>query len=250
MPSYFITGASRGIGLAMVQALLKDKKNFVIASARSPKTAEHLQDLSSKFPKDQLAVVQFDVTDAESIKRGAAEATTLLPNGLDYLINNAGVNHQPLTTFQDIDYDLFAQEVYHNTVSPVQIGNAFLPLIRKSTEKKIVFISSELGSLQIAGNLPDLANVYSISKAALNMVARKWGATLKKEGITTVLIHPGWVRTEIGDAINGWFHDRPQAIAGKLSTEQSAEGTLKVIQEAKLEDATSFYKYDGTSKPW
>jgi len=250
MPSYFITGASRGIGLAMVEALLKDKKNFVVASARNPGTAKHLQDLSSKFPKEQLALVQFDITDPESIKRGAAEASTLLPNGLDYLVNNAGVNYQPLTPFEDIDYDLFSKEVYNNTVAPVQVGNAFLPLIRKSTEKKIVFITSELGSLQIAGHLPNLANVYSISKAALNMLARKWGATLKKEGITAVLIHPGWVRTEIGDGINGWFHDRPQAIAGKLSTQESAEGTLKVMQEAKLEDATSFYKYDGTSKPW
>ncbi|KAF8877868.1 hypothetical protein BD779DRAFT_1230215 [Infundibulicybe gibba] len=251
MPSYFITGSSRGIGLAMVEELLKDKNNFVIASARSPDTAKGLQDLVAKFPKEQLVTVQFDITDYESIKRGAEEAARLLPNGLDYLINNAGVNYQAAASFEEMDVELFAKEMRNNTVAPVQIGNAFLPLIRKSKAKKLVFVSSELGSIELGGQLPHLANAYSVSKAALNMLARKWGATLKKEGITVVLLHPGWVHTDIGDAINDWVKvNAPQMLDAKLTAQQSAQGSLKVIHRAKLEDAVEFWNFDETHKPW
>ncbi|KAF8885511.1 hypothetical protein BD779DRAFT_1533544 [Infundibulicybe gibba] len=251
MPSYFITGSSRGIGFAIVEELLKDKNNFVIASARSPQTATGLQDLAKKFPKEQLAIVQFDITDYESIKRGAAEATALCPNGLDYLINNAGVNYQAEATFENMDVELFAKEMRNNTVVPVQIGNAFLPLIRKSQAKKLVFVSSELGSLELGGHLPGLANAYSVSKAALNMLARKWGASLKKEGITTIVLHPGWVHTDIGDTINEWVKEfAPHMLDGKLTAQQSAQGTLNAIHAAKLEDATQFWNFDLTFKPW
>ncbi|KAF8885513.1 hypothetical protein BD779DRAFT_1533550 [Infundibulicybe gibba] len=251
MPSYFITGSSRGIGFAIVEELLKDKNNFVIASARNPKTATGLQDLTKKFPKEQLAIVQFDITDHESIKRGAAEATALCPNGLDCLVNNAGVNHQPTASFEKMDVELFDAEMRHNTVAPIQIGNAFLPLIRRSKEKKLVFVSSELGSLKLGGDFAGLANAYSVSKASLNMLARKWGATLKKEGITTVLLHPGWVHTDIGDGINDWIKEfAPHMLDEKLTTQQSAQGIINVIRAAKLEDATQFWNFDLTFKPW
>ncbi|KAF8870374.1 hypothetical protein BD779DRAFT_1455550 [Infundibulicybe gibba] len=251
MPSYFITGASRGIGLAIVEELLGDKKNFVIASARSPSASEGLKALSAKFSREHLVITQFDIADPESIKRGATEATALLPNGLDYFIHNAGVNFQPLTPFREIDFELFAEEVYHSTVVPVQIGNALLPLIRKSTAKKFAIITSHLGSLAISPQSVDLADVYSVSKAALNMLARKWGATLKAEGITTILIHPGWVQTDMGDVIDDWVQTNyPQLVSSKLTAQQSAEGAIKVIHGAKLEEATSFFDVDGTRKPW
>lgn len=101
------------------------------------------------------------------------------------------------------------------TVSQIQIVRLFLPLIRKGTERKFVFLTSLLGSIETAIGFPDLSNAYSISKAALNMYAmrffffvsflsfcssnttsgrrlvRKYGAALKSEGITCVLLHPG-----------------------------------------------------------
>ncbi|KAF8888270.1 hypothetical protein BD779DRAFT_1623750 [Infundibulicybe gibba] len=251
MPSYFITGTSRGIGLAIVEELLNDKKNFVIASARDPSASEGLSALSAKFSREHLAITQFDIADPESIKRGAAEATMLLPNGLDYLIHNAGVSLQPFTPFREVDFELFAKEVYHSTVAPLQIGNALLPLIHKSTVKKFAIITSNLGSFEISPQFFGLGDVYSVSKAALNMLARKWGATLKAEGITTILIHPGWVQTDMGDVIDDWMQTNyPQLIPNKLTAQQSAEGTIKVIHEAKLEEATSFFDVDGTRKPW
>ncbi|KAF8877998.1 hypothetical protein BD779DRAFT_1228150 [Infundibulicybe gibba] len=251
MPSYFITGANRGIGLAIVEELVKDEKNFVVATVRNPGAAKDLNALSAKVTKKRLAVIQLDVADTKSIEHAVAEATPLLPHGIDYLINNAGVNFQPSAPFENMDYELFAKEMRFNTVVPVQIGNAFLPLVKKSSAKKIVFITSQLGSLEIGAQLPGLANAYSVSKAALNMLARKWGATLKPQGITTILIHPGWVQTEIGDTLDEWVNTYAPGLAStKITTKESAEGTVKVIHEAKLEDATSFYNVDGTAKPW
>lgn len=68
---------------------------------------------------------------------------------------------------------------------------AFLPLIRKGHDKKIVVISSALGSIELAAGMPGLNDIYSVTRAALNMLVRKWGGVLKLEGITTALVHPG-----------------------------------------------------------
>lgn len=69
----------------------------------------------------------------------------------------------------------------------------FLPLIRQGRDKKILVVSSVLGSIDQSVNLPGLADSYSVVRAALNMLVRKWGGVLKSEGITTVLIHPGMI---------------------------------------------------------
>jgi len=69
----------------------------------------------------------------------------------------------------DSDFELLQDELRFNTEYPVVTIRAFLPLIRKSEAKKVVFLSSILGSVEVGANLPNLTNAYSISKAALNM---------------------------------------------------------------------------------
>ncbi|CAL1706577.1 unnamed protein product [Somion occarium] len=249
MPSYFITGSSRGIGFAIVVELLKDPKNFVIASARNPSASQGLQDLASKYPKDRLALVTFDVSKPEQIEAAAKEVDQLAPKGLDYLINNAGISYQALTTFDDLDLKLFEEELVFNTVPLIRILRAFKPLVVKSTEKKVLFITSSLGSIQDAAGRPNLANAYSISKAALNMLARKWGAVNKSEGIISVLVHPGWVDTDLGQTIEPWLTAAVPGIK-PLTVEDSAKGVVKVIQDAKMEDGVHFFNYDGTTIPF
>jgi NAD(P)-dependent dehydrogenase (short-subunit alcohol dehydrogenase family) len=85
---------------------LKDEDNFVIATARDI-SAKGLKELAAKYPKTRLALVELDVTDVTSIKKAAEEVTTLLPNGLDYLINNAGISPQPMTSFEDLCVPLY-----------------------------------------------------------------------------------------------------------------------------------------------
>lgn len=249
MPSFFITGTSRGIGLALVEELLKDPQNFVIATARNPSGSKGLQALSAKFSKDRLALVPLDTSKPEQITQAAKEVEKLTPNGLDYLVNNAGISLQPLATFEELKIDLFAEELLFNTVPILNLLREFKPLIAKSATKKVVTITSELGSIELGGGRPDLANAYSVGKAALNMLIRKWGASHHPEGIINVLIHPGWVDTELGNDIDPWLQQRFPGIK-PISVETSVQGVIKVAKEAKLEDAVPFFNYDGKPIPW
>jgi NAD(P)-dependent dehydrogenase (short-subunit alcohol dehydrogenase family) len=249
MSSYLISGTSRGIGLALVAELLKDESNFVIATARAPSDSEGLQALSKTYPSTRLHILTLDVESTSSINAAVAEATILLPNGLDNLITNAGVNHQPDTSFEDLDLDLFRSELSFNAVALVELLRAFLPLIRKGTAKKVTIITSQLGSVELGFQLPGLASAYSVGKAALNMTIRKWSPLLKMEGITAFLVHPGWVETDIGDTIKAWMNKYvPQA--NQITTEESAQGLVKVMEGVKAEDAGNYYNVDGSKFPF
>ncbi|KAF8160629.1 hypothetical protein B0H34DRAFT_344639 [Crassisporium funariophilum] len=248
--SYLVTGATRGIGLALVEEILKLKPDsYVIATGRNPSTSKGLQELSAKYPKDRLSLVTLDVSDTASVEKAVKETEKLLPNGLDHLILNAGVHHQPLCNFEDIDFKLLQDEIRYNTEYPIIVIRSFLPLIRKSTAKKIVFMTSELGSVDMAGILPMLTNAYSIAKAAFNMTARKYGALLKMEGITVIVLHPGWVQTEIGAGITEWMSTYAPHIK-QMTPNESAVGCIKVISDCKLEDSTQYLNDKGVKLAW
>ncbi|KAF8958901.1 hypothetical protein BDZ97DRAFT_1667971 [Flammula alnicola] len=247
MPSWLITGANRGIGYHTVENLAKDDSNFVIATSRDVNSPE-LQALAAKYPKN-IKVVALDVTSQESVDKAVETVTPLLPNGLDYLVNNAGKNPQPNTRFEDLDLDEFAEEISFSTVAPLRVSRAFLPLIKKSELKRIIFISSVLASSQITFLMAGQFNAYSVAKAALNMLAHKWAATLKYEGVTTAAIHPGWSQTALGEGINEWMakyapqvpHFPPEAAAGNV---------IKISQALTLEKTGAFWHFDGTNLPW
>ncbi|KAF9527381.1 hypothetical protein CPB83DRAFT_856451 [Crepidotus variabilis] len=249
MPSYLVTGSSRGIGLAIVEYLVTLPDTIVLATARNPGASKGLQDLAAKHGKDRLVLVTLDVSSPASIEAAHKEATALLPKGLDYLVLNAGTHMQPSCTFDDIDFKLLAEEIRFNTEYPIVTIRTFLPLIRKSEIKKIAFISSELGSIEAASQLPGLTNAYCIAKASYNMLARKYGGMLKFEGINVVTIHPGWVKTEIGDGIEAWMNTYAPQMK-PITAEVSASGSIKAIQDAKLEEGPGFYNWEGVKRPW
>jgi len=123
----FVTGANRGIGLAFVKHLL-DQSARVIAGARKPDEAEDLHELAQKHPA--LKLVQFDATDDTSIKAAASKTAETFPNGLDLLINNAGVmgvRSLDNTTRQDI-LDI----INTNVAGPLATTQAFTELLQKS----------------------------------------------------------------------------------------------------------------------
>ncbi|KAH9948678.1 hypothetical protein B0H21DRAFT_732584 [Amylocystis lapponica] len=248
MPSYFISGTNRGIGLALVQKLLEDPENRIVAGARNVTGAQTLQALAEKHP-DRLLLVPFDLEDPATIEKAAELASAFLPAGLDYLVNNAGVNNLPVDTFAEVDIGLLEKEIRINAIAPIRVVRTLLPLVRKGHEKKVVFISSNLASVGNAEGYTELSNAYSMSKAALNMMARKWGTTLKAEGITVLLLHPGWVGTEMGNAIAD-YAAKHQPDWSQISIEESIDGCLKAIHDAKLEDATSFIDWSGKTHPW
>ncbi|KAF8303352.1 NAD(P)-binding protein [Clavulina sp. PMI_390] len=253
MPSYFITGASRGLGLAFAEKLLTSADNVVIASARNP-AADSLKALAAKGLPGKLVTTKLDVTDFDAFPGVVAEAEKVLPDGLDYLIVNAGADMQTNAAFAANANDLkvFEQELKLNTVSPVATLRAFLPLLDKGQTKKALFLSTELASLTMAERIPFLSDSYSVSKAALNMVVRKYGAALKTLGSQVILlnVYPGWVpETELGQSLKGYF-DKYAPNYPKTSLADSVEGTLKVLHTATADDHTKFLNYKYEPVPW
>ncbi|KAF9562040.1 NAD(P)-binding protein [Agrocybe pediades] len=246
MPTWLITGASRGIGLSTIHYLLKDEANQIIATSRSE--SDDLNTLALKHPQS-LKVFLLDITSQQSVDEAVAKITPLLPNGLDYLVNNAGQNPQPTTTFEDADLDLFAEEMTLSTVAPLRVSRAFLPLIKQSQLKRIIFLSSVTASSQISYQMVGQYNTYSVAKAALNMLARKWGASLRFQGVITAAIHPGWTRTEMGAPIKAWM-DKYAPHVPYLTTDEAAMRLVKTCEGLTMKETASYWHFDGSKLPW
>ncbi|OKL61401.1 hypothetical protein UA08_03843 [Talaromyces atroroseus] len=249
MPSFLITGASRGIGLGFAAELLKDTNNTVIATARNTANATGLQELKAQSKDDRLVLLDLDVSKLESIQAAAKKVEQLLPDGLDNLISNAGVSYSPAKTFEELNIEDYTAEVTFTVTTPLMLMREFLPLLRKGEAKKALFVTSILGSIATAAHLKNLMNAYSVARAGLNMLIRKWSPMLKDEGITAALIHPGWVNTDMGDQITEWVMQNNPTLEN-LSTEKSAAECLKVLQGMTTEDAGTYFSYDGTKLPF
>ncbi|MEX2449993.1 MAG: SDR family oxidoreductase, partial [Rhodospirillales bacterium] len=155
---------------------------------------------------------------------------------IDVLINNAGVHGPRPSRLGGIDYDAWADVFRINTMGPMKVSEAFVEHIARSDQKKIVSITSRMGS--IADNESGGAYPYRSSKAALNAVMRSLAADLKPRGVTVVVFHPGWVRTDMGG---------PSA---PIEPERSVESMIKVISRIKLSDSGKFLNYDGAKLAW
>lgn len=225
MQTYLITGANRGIGLEMTRQALKFGLR-VVATCRDPASAAELSALDG-----ELEVHALDVTDRASIQ---ALAVTLEPMKLDVLINNAGymATHQSI---EEMDHDQWIASFAVNAIAPWSLSVAFLAHLSRATAARVVTISSQMGSLERAGS--DRV-AYRSSKSAANMamltLAREW----EPRAITVCLLHPGWVRTEMGGS------------NAALDPSESAAGLLDVIDGLTLQDTGSFLDYAGKRIPW
>ncbi|KAH9204058.1 hypothetical protein DL95DRAFT_471830 [Leptodontidium sp. 2 PMI_412] len=176
MPSYLITGSSRGLGLGFVSELLQDPQNYVIASARSTSSTPELQALLKQHP-EKSAFVQLDIADPASIEKAALEVAKLVPDGLDTLVSNAGVNFQPKASLEEADLGLFLSELEVEIIGNTRLIRAFLPLIQKAKAKakKLIFVTSGLGSIELAASSPNLNATYSCLSCCTEHACAKVG---------------------------------------------------------------------------
>jgi NAD(P)-dependent dehydrogenase (short-subunit alcohol dehydrogenase family) len=190
-----ITGASRGLGLALTQTYL-ERDDRVVATCRHPsKTSDlgHLKETS----RDDLLILRLDVNLSRAAITAAEDVNVHLPR-IDVLINNAGIapgrHEEGLETLELAQVrDAFET----NALGALRTTRAMLPLLRRSKQPRVVNITSGAGSLSNkAGEAFHYA--YAASKAALNMFTRIMATELKKESICVVAMTPGWVRTEMG----------------------------------------------------
>ena len=235
-PTVLITGSNRGIGLALTKRYAQEGWN-VIATARNPTRAQELQELRKKHPA--LAIEQLDVTDHEGIE---ALATQYAGQKVDVLINNAAIlGDLPSQTVGGLDYGLFEQVMAVNVYGPLKVAEAFADHVEGSEQKKIVSVTSGLGSIAFAQRMGGFY-YYRMSKAALNMGMQGLRADLGKRGIIVSLVSPGMVDTQML---------RDSGYRGKsLTTSESANGLYEIIAALTPDDEGKPINVDGTVLPW
>ncbi len=230
MSSVLITGANRGIGLALVKEFLK-QGDRVIATARQPDKADELNALSKTYHEPNYTVIPMDVTNADSVNQAYSKIAQSF-SSLDILINNAGVNPDSKDEkFEDMDIAHFEMAFDVNVVGVARVSRSLLPLLKKGNEPRIINISSGAGSIAIKTNFKLYS--YSTSKAALNMFSRALAAELKPEEIIVVALSPGWVRTDMGgdDA--------------EISPEESANCIVNTAHRLTMDNSSQFFGRDG-----
>ncbi len=216
-----ITGSSRGIGLALVtQSLSKGHTVFAVARDTSK-----LRSLQGDYPST-LKLIEANVSRPDGIASvvGAMER----PGKLDVLINNAGVFRKEETA------DTFSESFHVNATTPFLVTKALLPLLKKSDSPKVAQITSLMGS--IADNSSGGSYAYRASKAALNMITKSFAVEYPQ--ISFVLIHPGWVKTEMGGT------EAPTEIV------DSATGIWKVIDSLNQKNSGAFKDFKNRDLNW
>ncbi len=228
MKTALITGANRGIGLEFSKQYATDGWRVLACSRHA---SVELEKLSSRYP-DTMERHVLDVSDHEQI---AGLSRRLEGESIDLLVNNAGI-YPESGNFRRTDYEKWAEAFRINTMAPLRMAEAFFEQIARSEKKTVATITSKMGS--IADNSGGGDYPYRSSKAALNMVMKSLALDLKSAGIAVVLLHPGWVRTDMGG---------PGAL---ISVEQSVSGMREVIDGLVLSDSGKFFAYDGKPVPW
>jgi NAD(P)-dependent dehydrogenase (short-subunit alcohol dehydrogenase family) len=224
-----ITGANRGIGLAMAR-LAATRGDRVFAAARRPGQAEALAELARK--QANVTVLNLDVTDPDEMAGAAAKVKA----PVDLLICNAG---QYLAR-GGIDDPEYSYDAWHTLMMTNVAGvfftiRAFLPKLKKAAAPKIAVVSSIMASSEQA---PGGAYIYRASKAAATNLARNLAVDLKDQGVAVGAYHPGWVRTDMGG---------PRAA---IDAEESAKGLLERFEALSLETTGVFEDYRGQAIPF
>ena len=223
-----ITGASRGIGLELVRQLLA-RGDEVDACMRDPDGATELRALES--PK--LHVHRLDITDPATV---AALARELGDAAIDLVVNCAGVYGGSKQSLRGVDFADAMATYDTNALGALRVSLALLPHVRRGTGKKLVHVTSGMGS--ISDNTSGGFYAYRMSKAALNMMARTLAVDLRGDGIISFVINPGWVKTDMGGP------SAPTEVA------DSVRGLLRAIDGATLADSGEFLNWRGGRYAW
>ena len=238
-PTVLITGASRGIGLELARQYA-DRGWRVIATARNPDRSDGLQALASDNPAVQLEVL--DVTDQAQVDALAAQ---LRGQPIDILINNAGIlGDVDAQRFGQFDFAVFDQIMAVNTKGPLRVTQALLDNVAISEQKKIMNVSSAVGSIKLAFGGQTF---YRASKAALNMAMRNLAKEMRRDKdenrkqLIFGLIDPGVVDT-------GFAKNVPIPM---IQADESAAAVIAVIDAFEdRKQSGRFYTYTGKELPW
>jgi NAD(P)-dependent dehydrogenase (short-subunit alcohol dehydrogenase family) len=223
-----VTGANRGIGLGLVRHLAARGVD-VVAATRDPDGATELAAV-----KGRVRVVACDVRDGASV---AALAAAIGDAPVELLINNAGVYGGDEQSIRGVDFDDAMATYEINALGPLRVTLALLPNLRRAEGlAKVVHVTSGMGSIGDNGSGGFYA--YRMSKAALNMAARSLANDLRRDDILSVVINPGWVRTDMGGP------------GATIDVDESVTSMLREIGALTLADTGTFRNWRGGTYPW
>jgi len=223
MSTVLITGAARGLGLELTRQYAA-KGCKVHACARTPEAL--------KAVKGDMHPHKLEVTDHNAVQ---ALAKALTGEAIDVLICNAGIAGRAAGTLGQIDAAVWRETFEVNALAPLIMAGAFVDHVARSEQKKMIAISSRPGS--ITHNEGGMY-AYRASKTALNMEWQSLSKDTAAKGLICVVLHPGWVQTDMGGA------------GAPLTIDQSVPSMVKVIDGLKSSDNGRFINYDGSGIAW
>ncbi|MCK1758652.1 SDR family oxidoreductase [Bradyrhizobium sp. 137] len=228
MSTVLITGANRGIGLALARQYATEGAE-VLACCRDPAKADDLKELAASSG-GRVRIIPLDVADESSIE---SLKRTLGDKPIDILINNAGISG---LSADRIEVEGYMATMRVNALAPMLIAQTLYDNLQHSTQKKLVAITSIMGSTSSAAGGK---YAYRASKAALNNGMRGLSRAWARDGILVALLNPGYVQTEM---VKGQV--------AFISAVECARGLIARI--AELTPATSgvFQDYRGVKIRW
>ena len=226
-PSVLITGANRGLGLALTQHYAAHDWRVYATCRQTSSALELLVDNVC------VSTHHLDVSDKQSILGLAAELDSC---SIDVLLNNAGISGTTSAPLAEVTGEGFMQCMRTNALGPLLMARAFVPQVTRSQRRIIANISSRLGSIE--KNDWGGWYVYGTSKAVLNRLTVQLAQSLEPNGITVTALHPGWVSTDMGGS------------EGPVTPSQSATGLAAVIDSLGPQTTGKFYDYTGAEWPW
>ncbi len=220
MVKVLVTGGNRGIGLQLCTRL-HARGDEVIAVCRS--SGQELSQLGVRI------IEGIDVSDGDNV---AELANELDGESIDVLINNAGILRSD--NLESVDFDVMLEHYRVNTLGPLRVTKALLPNLHEGA--KVAIVTSRVGSIE--DNSSGNNYGYRVSKTAVNMVGMNLSHDLKPKGIAVILLHPGYVRTDMTGG------------SGGTSPEESAKGLIERIDELDTENTGGFWHAEGYRLPW
>ena len=225
MHNILIIGANRGLGLEFAKQYSNEENN-VFATTRNKNDAEELYSIKN------IKVFELDLNSDKSLDNFIKDISS---QKIDILIHNAGIFRDEQLD-EDLDINAWMNEMRINAVVPIILARKLKNNIQMGSDKKIIFISSQMGSID--DNYSGRFYFYRSSKSALNSAAKSLSIDWKEDGISILILHPGWVKTDMGGD------------NAKLEIPDSISQMIKVINDLNLTNSGSFVNYAGEKLEW
>ncbi|KAF1980134.1 NAD(P)-binding protein [Bimuria novae-zelandiae CBS 107.79] len=237
MPTYFLTGANRGIGLEFVRQLSASPSNTIIAAVRSRQSdLTALKALAKAYRN--VRIIECDASSTDSIAAlefRVAEILSKTGADLNYLFNVAGINTTSTDTSLNIDPVSLQRHMDVNVLGPAKIVETLRRYLARGAV--VMNLTSGLASMTVARHVPKCCT-YSISKAAQNMLSLHQARDLRRSHAVVICMDPGWVKTRMGGK------------GAMVEADVSVAGMLEVVQNIKKEDSGKFFRFDGAAVAW